>query len=41
MVAVLWFGTVWPTTSRLMTRTAEAAQIEPPVAVPVATADTK
>ena len=36
MVAVLWFGTVWPATSRLMNRTAEAARIEPPAAVPVA-----
>ena len=38
MVAVLWLGTVWPATSRLMNRTAEAARIEPPVAVPVAQA---
>jgi NADH-quinone oxidoreductase subunit N len=38
MVAVLWFGTVWPATSRLMNRTAEAAHIEPAVATPVAAA---
>ncbi len=36
MVAVLWLGTVWPATSRLMNRTAEAARIEPPVSTPVA-----
>ncbi|MGD0540997.1 MAG: NADH-quinone oxidoreductase subunit N [Tepidisphaeraceae bacterium] len=31
MVAVLWFGTVWPATSRLVTRTATAAHLEPAV----------
>lgn len=36
MVAVLWIGIVWPATSRLMTRTAEAARIEPPVTPSVA-----
>jgi NADH-quinone oxidoreductase subunit N len=36
MVAVLWLGTVWPATSRLMNRTAEAARIEPPVMTPLA-----
>jgi NADH-quinone oxidoreductase subunit N len=41
MVAVLWFGTVWPSTSRLITRTAEAAHIEPAVTSSVATVDQK
>jgi NADH-quinone oxidoreductase subunit N len=41
MVAVLWFGTIWPSTSRLLTRTAEAAHIEPAVTSSVATADQK
>lgn len=36
MVAVLWFGTIWPAASRLMTRTATAAHIEPTVNSPVA-----
>ncbi|MGD0460967.1 MAG: NADH-quinone oxidoreductase subunit N [Tepidisphaeraceae bacterium] len=31
MVAVLWFGTVWPATSRLVTRTATAAHLEPAI----------
>jgi NADH-quinone oxidoreductase subunit N len=35
MVAILWLGTVWPATSRLMSRTAEAARIEPPVTTPL------
>jgi NADH-quinone oxidoreductase subunit N len=41
MVAVLWFGTVWPSSARLLTRTAEAAHIEPPVTSSVATVDQK
>ena len=41
MVAVLWLGIVWPATSRLVNRTAEAAQIEPAVAPAVATVDQK
>jgi NADH:ubiquinone oxidoreductase subunit 2 (subunit N) len=36
MVAVLWFGTVWPSTSRLVTRTATAAHIEPAITSSVA-----
>jgi NADH-quinone oxidoreductase subunit N len=41
MVAVLWLGTIWPSTSRLLTRTAEAAHIEPAVTSSVATVDQK
>jgi len=36
MVAVLWLGTVWPATSRLVTRTATAAHIEPAIPSSVA-----
>jgi NADH-quinone oxidoreductase subunit N len=36
MVAILWFGIVWPATSRLTIRTATAAHIEPAVNTPVA-----
>jgi NADH-quinone oxidoreductase subunit N len=36
MTAVLWLGTVWPATSRLVTRTATAAHIEPAIAPSVA-----
>jgi NADH-quinone oxidoreductase subunit N len=35
MVAILWLVIVWPATSRLMSRTAEAARIEPPVTTPL------
>jgi NADH-quinone oxidoreductase subunit N len=38
MVAVLWLGTIWPATSRLMSRTAEATQIEPPISPSMASA---
>jgi NADH-quinone oxidoreductase subunit N len=41
MVAVLWLGTVWPATSRLITRTTEAAQIEPTAAPTMAAVDQK
>ena len=41
MVAVLWFGTIWPSTSRLLTRTAEAAHIETAMTSSVAAADQK
>jgi NADH-quinone oxidoreductase subunit N len=36
MVAVLWFGIVWPATSRLVTRTATAAHVEPAASASVA-----
>jgi NADH-quinone oxidoreductase subunit N len=38
MVAVLWLGTVWPATTRLLNRTAVAAQIEPAFRASVASA---
>jgi NADH-quinone oxidoreductase subunit N len=36
MVAILWLGTVWPATTRLLTRTATAAHIEPATSSPLA-----
>jgi NADH-quinone oxidoreductase subunit N len=36
MVMVLWLGTVWPATTRLIQRTETAAQIEPPATSPLA-----
>jgi NADH-quinone oxidoreductase subunit N len=41
MVAVLWLGTVWPATTRLLHRTAVAAQIEPPFRASMASAAQK